>query len=555
MKIAARPNAMALHNFHVNMLAGFYHGLREMDDETRECLQPLLYNNEKKILVLISAVKTAKSLENIAKAINKEGLQDKVHYLALYKLIAEGKENYLCDLSGSFAQENGIRFDSKFSPNHDETIIPIDEQSFFPLVVKDDLIEIKKAGADISKDFFETYSGKNVVSLHRKSFFFNNTPLRHHGIFVDVSKLLGSDIFIKKLVSKIDVLTKAPACIIYPPHEQGEKLVNKIIEILSNIFQLKPIIFCFADIEIEPENKRFTIYEYLKNLTTDDLILIVDDVSITGNRLHTYQRILHNRFFGKIYYLVGVARPESEQDWERRRKILQVTKNYLLDFVEKVILPNWDSTTCPWCQEKNILKEITDAENYKSLSVTRQLELRLNELNQAENAGLINNVFFSIRNTVKPTFIGGSIFCNKSDASEADLVASIASTIEHLRNGYTNKNDGKFYHLAAQHPLYAIIHPDDYLKGNEKLFEPLIKAGLIRCCLHKELYATEDKNRQKQKKYILNFLRGLYLSNSDKSFFIYELYLSMKMGKLPKPAIEENLRHILENFFKNDKLL
>ena len=92
----------SIDNFHVNMLAGFYHGLREMDKETKECLQPLLYNNERKILFLISAVKTSKSLDNIKKAINKEGLQDKVNYLALYKLVDEDNENYLCDLSGSF---------------------------------------------------------------------------------------------------------------------------------------------------------------------------------------------------------------------------------------------------------------------------------------------------------------------------------------------------------------------------------------------------------------------------------------------------------------------
>ena len=122
------------------------------------------------------------------------------------------------------AQKLNIKFDSKSSPEKDEIVIPIDEQSFFPLDVKDDLIEIKKAGADISKDFFETYGGKNVISLHRGSFYFNNTPLRHHGIFIDVTKMLECDEFINKLISKLELIAQPPVCIIYPPHEQGEKI-------------------------------------------------------------------------------------------------------------------------------------------------------------------------------------------------------------------------------------------------------------------------------------------------------------------------------------------
>lgn len=66
--------------------------------------------------------------------------------------------------------------------------------------------------------------------------------------------------------------------------------------------------------------------------------------------------------------------------------------------------------------------------------------------------------------------------------------------------------------------------------------------------MHRELYATQDEIRQTQKKYILDFLHGQHLNEDDRTFFIYELYLSMKLGKLPKPAINEHLRHILDNY-------
>jgi hypothetical protein len=63
-----------------------------MDRDTTESLSPLLYNNKKKILFIISAVKTNKSLGNIKKAINEKGWTEKVNYLALYRLVTNLKE-------------------------------------------------------------------------------------------------------------------------------------------------------------------------------------------------------------------------------------------------------------------------------------------------------------------------------------------------------------------------------------------------------------------------------------------------------------------------------
>ena len=530
------------------MLSGFYHGLREMDKETKECLSPLLYNNEKKILFIISAVKTSKSLENIKKAINREGLQEEVNYLALYRLIKQDIVDFLCDLSGDFSEQNNIRFESKQAPDPTEIVVPIDEQSFFPNEVKDDLVEIKKAGADFSKDFFELYSGKNIISIHRDAFFFNNTPLRHHGIFVDVSKMLDCETFIEKFNVKIAQLPQLPACIIYPPHEQGEKFTNLVCDFIKAKYGVIPQIFCFSKIELETEKTQKTIIAFLQNLIETDLILVIDDVSITGNRIHSYQKFLHNKYIGKIHYLVGVARPTSDDAWERRKKIIKVTSNYTIDYVEKIILPNWDRESCPWCQEKQLLKEIIDNVKYENLQITEKLKSRLNDLNRAEKRGLLDDAFLSLRSKDKPPFMGLSIFCREKNISEADMIASVASTIQHLRNGFTNSKDGISYKLHVGYPIFSVIHMDDYLKGNEKFFEPFIKASIIRCASHQELYTTEDHNRQLQKRYLESFFRGENLSETEASFFIYELFIAIKTGKLPKPNTNKKLREIIETY-------
>ncbi|MDE3183950.1 MAG: hypothetical protein KGM16_11075 [Bacteroidota bacterium] len=540
-----------IHNFHVNMLSGSYHGLRGMDQDTRERLQPLLYNNQENILFLISAVKTEKSLANIKKALIEEGLDKKVKYLALYSLVPDTHEKFLCDLSGEFSAEQGISFDSIDRPPNNETVVPIDRQTFFPMQTKDELIEIKKACADISKDFFETYSGKNIFSLHRQSTFFNKSPLRHHGIYIDVAAMLDCPPFLDKLKEQLALIQVPPACIIYPPHDQGKLLVDRITTFFQDKFNFTPEVFCFADLEVLPLSESAAISQFLESLSETDTVLIVDDVSITGNRLSNYQRTLHEKKFkGKIHYFVGVARPTSEEDWKRRKRILAYDEKYSLTCIEKVILPDWTLTTCPWCREMNLLKRVIASSRYLGLSVTNQLVRRLNMLSQAESTGLTDDVFFSITNTKKPQFMGKSIFCNKKDISEADLVASIAGSMQHLRNGIIGPKNIE-YKLEVAHPVYKIIHPGDYLKGFEKLYEPLIKASVIRCCSNKELSATEDTNLQQQKEYIKGFLSDSRLTIANRSFFIYELYLAIKLLKLPKPDIEEKMRDILERLFNS----
>lgn len=543
-----------VNNFHVNMLSTYYHGLREMDKETRESLSPLRYKNDKKILFVISAVKTARSLGNIKKAIKASGFREQVKFLSLYNLVDQIDVPCLCQLDEDFYRENNVSFDSLSTPPVDSKVVPIDEQSFFPIETRDDLIAIKKAGADISKDFFEAYGGKGVITLHRQAYFNNGTPLRHHGIYVDVSPLLGCERFLRKLEEQIGKISKLPACIIYPPHDQGDDFVRLIQGKLETKFGKPTQLFCFSELEVLPQSRQDEIVAFLKSCSTEDIVLVVDDVSITGGRLHSYQKYLLYHYRGKIRYLVGVARPESEAMWRRRKGILQIG-DATLDFVEMLILPDWNHTTCPWCGEKDKLREVLDNPDYAGLPVVSQLEMRLNELNRTEKEGLSNNVFFKLGSLEKPAFKGESVFCTKTEITEADLAASIASTIQHLRNGLVTPKDNKKYSLSSQHPLYSIVDPSDFLNGDEKFFEPLIKACILRAAQHRELYATEDINRQHQKLFIHSFLRGVRLPEWDQTFFVYELYLAMKLGKIPKPDISEHLRHVLNNYFTTGKAL
>lgn len=535
-----------MNNFHVNMLSTHYHGLRSINKETKDSLGPLQYRNEKNILGIISAIKTKKSLVNIRNAIKESGFENKVCFLALYKLTEDIGEDSLCCLDQAFCSANNVSFDSIAEPPPQSKVVPIDEHSFFPIETNDDLIVIKKAGADISKEFFETYAGKGVIQLHRDAEYENGTIVRHHGIYIDLSPMLSCDSFILKLEEKVKGIKDAPACIIFPPHRQGKEFVELISQKLKEKFGYSPRIFCFTELEVTPPSQREAIISFLKGLHKEDNVMVIDDVSISGGRLHTYQKNLLPIYKGKINYVVGIARPVSDEFWQHRKSILSIAGS-TLDFIEKVLLPDWNNNTCPWCEEKRKLELLVKTDGYIDLPVCIALQDRVDDLKRSGNKGLLNNAFIKLGKVEKPEFLGGSVFCQKKEISEADMIASVASTIQHLRNGVTNKEG--FFHLHSQHPFYSIIHHHDFLHGHQKFFEHFIKASLMRVCRHGELYATKDINRQEQKVFIKAFLEGVKLTEEQKTFFIYELYLAMKLGKLPKPNVPEHLKHILNNYY------
>ncbi len=95
------------------------------------------------------------------------------------------------------------------------------------------------------------------------------------------------------------------------------------------------------------------------------------DVSVTGQRLARYQQSLREvEFKGHIFFLIGVARPESDKSWDRRVKELRFRSGthtqHGVICLEKAIMPDWDRRSCPWCLEARSLARL-DAERAESL--------------------------------------------------------------------------------------------------------------------------------------------------------------------------------------------
>jgi hypothetical protein len=537
--------------FHVNFLSTYYHGRRKMDRETREVLQPLFYDdNRKKILFLISAVKTQKSLEFLRDEIGRQGYLQQMKFLALYKLQPNRQIASLCNLfAEKFTEKANLPdgFRNVSPPEKGTAVVVIDERTFFPSSPKVKEIVLRKALSDSSKQFFDRYLGIGAISVHRNAYFQSHVIQRHHGLFIDITKLIEQETFRTGLANKITSLAKAPDLIIYPPHDEGEAFVKVVQANIREHFKADSAVYCFADLEILPAALKAEIEKAIRDLPTDAEILVIDDVVTTGNRLTGFQKTLREiPYKGRIHYLVGVARPVSEDtmtslEIELRHRTGGLPR-HSFEYVEKVFLPDWNIDACPWCREGRQLIDIIKDPVFSSSPLLRTLAIRYNELVSGADSGLINVLFQSLNQTVKATFSGGSIFSESKDISEADLLTRVSACIHHLRT-VGNKPDGTGSKLGVEYPLYTIIRSKDYL-GNT-FNEALIKACIIRASEYQELYAAEDRLLQEQKSMILGLLKPGKFKKSEKCFFFYELFLALRSAKLPSPEMTKDWNTIL----------
>ena len=75
---------------------------------------------------------------------------------------------------------------------------------------------------------------------------------------------------------------------------------------------------------LTPETSVKKFNDVIRDTNSQTNILIIDDVSTTGQRLSDYQTSLRKlEFYGHISYLVGVARPDDDSVWDNRIRNLK----------------------------------------------------------------------------------------------------------------------------------------------------------------------------------------------------------------------------------------
>jgi hypothetical protein len=441
---------------------------------------------DRQTLAIISASasgRTLKQLQTMARNVTADTAQ--FRFVSLYSL-SNRPSDALC------------RFPLP-TPTHmvkdsdNRAIVEIDPVTYFPFHLRDTPVLIKRAYV-AHREFFTRYQGLGVFQLHRDSTDNSGQVIKHHGLYIDVTKLLDHAPYRAKLSAALNNIPRAPVLIVAPPHVAGEQLAAIAQEHCKDRFGITVPVLLHPDLVDVPGEA----HELITSAKGDALLLILDDVVVTGERIRRYSVQLRDNlhYQGRRWYLIGVARPESKQQWEVFERDLRhrgkdgepnhFVEAHYIEAVEHAVLPNWQEAHCPWCREERHLLAFIDKQ--ETSSANGIVIDRLLALQQRRN-GLANNQgFWRPHPTMLPVNTDSSLFLEKQPpATDGDIIAVVAATLQHLRTTSL---------LEVVYPHITVIEPTDYL---EKRFVGAPRLALLRAATPTELVRWHhDSEQQRQ---------------------------------------------------------
>ncbi len=475
-------------NCRVDFLPAYFDGSIESRYDAGRILQyPRTVDGS--ILVLFSAVRSGRSFKRLQEVFESIVSTQFPKYLAIYSLAEDVGIDTLCRNLRGF--ESAAR---------EGSVITIDPSSFFPLIAKDKPLNIRQVDSRPNLPFFREYVGSQAVRIHRNVYNSSGTKLRHHAVDVDVESLLTEPRFRNKLKAKL-LRIPQPSIAIVPPHKAGKAMIDVATEVCVARYGAAPRIVTHADLAGDDEQLR----EVFGNTDGSTEVLVLDDVSATGQTLNRFQANLRTLgFSGHVSYVVGVARPDDLQAWDERIQNLRFRAGDRpndVECVEKLVLPDWDEFECPWCLEYHWLSEILrrGGLGMRSREMTHR---RLEALEAAaDREGLVDDVLWIPPGQERPVIGPGSIFLPHTEATEADVVASVAGAIQKMR---TDRDDR--YRLHADLPQPRILSPRNFLGPAPRFNDAILRLAILRSTRPSELRRWEDGDEAERCRQLCNAL-------------------------------------------------
>ena len=524
----------------VEMLDNYLDSRMETREELEEVLRRISDGFQSPFLIVFSATMTGKSLECFSSALSAIGCPVELQkYLILFRLgsipikVNGNIVPELCDFSSE------IPTNPEKSKRVVKTEIKIDPTTYFPTFTIEKEVHLTNKIAEKHKKFFDRYKTQKVIRIHENSKV-GGQKLRHHGICLDVLLMLENQHFISKFEKIIDNLNPHPKLILVPPHDAGRKLASIAASQLTNgnqrptIIEHLDLITPSSDMDAINEMKEF--HKKIKQINQNEALLVLDDVMTTGSRFLGYQRRLRQLgFSGQIHYRAGVSRTSSVAE---RKKIEQTLKpnntgtSHTIEFVEEVILPDWNETSCPLCIESLLLDHLVRGGVVQPGSI---LSDRADQLRNATDEGLVEKIFLRLPSTRPLQVTRGSYFV-KEGATEAVVLCSVAAAVQELRNNVeTDKRlDATGFPVRR---VFSINDLDRYTDG-------ILRASLLRCMAAVEF----RRNSSEKDKQFFNWAHDIFNKKDDESLSTQpELVLAIGLRKIPISVDDTAFNDIISN--------
>lgn len=480
-----------------------------------------LANQKKGRLLVISSFYSSGKLEQaISQEILGSNEEEKPLLIAIYNSGKNFPNSILlmCDVEPLIAQKGLKGKSAERFPTTE--LLNVNALTFFPDYRVPEVNNFVLKDIDSSKNFFDTYKGEGIFSVHKDGQNFNYASRdswkfksRHHAFHIDADKLFKDSSFREKLNNILDTFSEPFDCVLLDESTTAESLLEAVKATRSDLFE-SAIIVKIADWRALNEKEEFL--EIVNTAEKRTLILVptvISGQSIGALRRQLRGLVVPERNSG-LHFLIGLLRPDSMAEVKNYTQTVKYFGESWSAVVEQIILPDWGKKECPWCREAIELDRVLERNrNEPNDEIFDQIADRLEILNQSKEAGLNNkDVFFSVDGQVPLPFNPGSLFQDigprEDDFGEADEELSGNDlTKEFIRlTKETDVNEGDLCLIVAsamqnwrirsisnslRRPAIdatSILHPD-------KFNEARLRAALWRCLLptEKTLAVRADK--------------------------------------------------------------
>ncbi len=542
------PNNKSL--MRVEMRDSYLDGRAETRSELIELIKRVSDDFNSPFLSVFSAMMTSRSLKNFWSALDIENCPSElIRLLVLYRMgdseiNLDGKDvpilcNFKTSQSSDVSNENHAQ----------KAVIEIDRGTYFPVFIKEKEVRLTTDIASKNQEFFRNYGSSNGIRIHADSMV-DRQFYRHHGIYIDIQKLLREDCFQRRLRAILTKFHRSPKMVIVPPHDSGKALAKAVADHFQQENGYRPRIVIHLDLGFPPgdgvENhdrqKMAGIHKELKSYANEDTITVLDDVLTTGSRLLSYQKRLRDiEYVGQIQYLVGVQRMPSARAWADLASTLRqnnLGQKHTAEFVESVVLPNWDHDSCPLCVEGRLLSELKKDESVK---VSDWSLKRLQLLQRSTNDGLTKDVFFQPPNTPSLRLSINSFF-GDADAPQSVVLSSVAAAIQEMR-----EHEDPMKRLESRgFPVRTVFAFEDIFS---RYTDGILRASILRSLTSEELQPSAHGKRT----LLIERAKMLFNTKEEDEWNIQpEVALAIGLRKVPIESADEGTIQRFKELGLND---
>lgn len=520
----------------VDMLAQYHDGSVALTSNARAALRRVSQPPTGRVLVLISSCMSGRLANQLERTI-QESYQDSSRFdiRTLYSLAAGNNVPALCDLSQGLAGASFACHDRPPASEAEKTVVDIDGKAYFPLEVVPQPILIslgRNAEARAAVTFFRNYRGTKLFSTHRDSLDLYGHRTRHRAIYTDISAILDHAVFSDKFVECLNFHhRRPPSLIVHPPHAAARAMALKAqVHFAANDTHVPVGQHPDLSFGSNPTSAELEIQQRLQSMRPEDVLLIIDDVCASGASLTRYAESLRSMHFaGAIAFLVGLARPESIQQWRTIEQQLRYRQAsgapYSVAAVEFLILPDWDERRCPWCAEVQLYTSLLEEHG----RLPERLHQRQQGLAQVRSsAGLVNDLYMAGAPDAVMTINDNSIFI-EAGATQAEVFSAVAAALQRLRAGvdeYSTPPSRPKLHRV--YPVVPYLHPINY--QGDRFTEAVIRSSIIRAATVADLEAPTSVEEARRG---ATFKQNVLRVDEPRHDMTLELLLAAAMGKFP----------------------